>query len=193
MNTDNFSILSQTIDYGPFQFLDVYDPEYICNHSDEMGRYAFMEQPSVALWNLVRLATALAPLLATETTGDETVAVLAKPLLDAFVPTLRSRYNELMCAKFGFSSASPLLIKEVVEPMLVLMHQAKMDYTLFMRALAETPLATEQLQPETWEQWRSCSYSSPSELTTIDDESESGTSLETQFHLWFIQWRTMHS
>ena len=54
MNTDNMSILGITIDYGPYGFLDDYQPGYICNHSDHQGRYAFDNQPAVALWNLHR-------------------------------------------------------------------------------------------------------------------------------------------
>ena len=63
MNTDNFSVLGLTIDYGPFQFLDEYDPEYICNHSDETGRYSFDSQPDIGMWNLTRFATAISPLV----------------------------------------------------------------------------------------------------------------------------------
>lgn len=63
MNTDNMSILGLTIDYGPFGFLDDYDPGFIGNHSDHQGRYRFDNQPSVALWNLQRLAQTLTPLL----------------------------------------------------------------------------------------------------------------------------------
>ena len=63
MNTDNMSILGDTIDYGPFGFLDNYDPEHICNHSDTNGRYSFKNQPSIGLWNLNALATALTSLI----------------------------------------------------------------------------------------------------------------------------------
>ena len=63
MNTDNMSILGLTIDYGPFQFLDAFDPGHICNHSDHLGHYAFNRQPGVAYWNLLCLAVALLPLI----------------------------------------------------------------------------------------------------------------------------------
>src|SRR5205809_2091416 len=66
MNTDNMSILGLTIDYGPFGFLDEFDNGFICNHSDYAGRYAFDQQPMVALWNLSRLAQALVPHIAPE-------------------------------------------------------------------------------------------------------------------------------
>ena len=58
MNNDNMSILGLTLDYGPFGFMDDYDAGFICNHSDPMGRYAFDQQPPVALWNLSALAVA---------------------------------------------------------------------------------------------------------------------------------------
>lgn len=66
MNTDNFSILGQTIDYGPFGFLDRFDPDHICNHSDHSGRYAYRQQPQVAHWNLSRLYQACLPLWHTQ-------------------------------------------------------------------------------------------------------------------------------
>ena len=69
MNTDNMSILGLTIDYGPFQFLDGFDPRHICNHSDTGGRYAYNQQPNVAYWNLFCLAQALLPLI-----GEQEVA-----------------------------------------------------------------------------------------------------------------------
>ena len=66
MNTDNMSILGLTMDYGPFGFLDAYEPGFICNHTDEGGRYAFDMQPAVAHWNLRALAVALSSLIPTE-------------------------------------------------------------------------------------------------------------------------------
>ena len=66
MNTDNMSVLGMTLDYGPYGFLDEYQPGYICNHSDYQGRYAFDNQPMIGLWNLNRLAHALSDLLTTE-------------------------------------------------------------------------------------------------------------------------------
>ena len=63
LNTDNMSILGLTIDYGPFQFLDAYVPNHVCNHSDTQGRYAFHHQPNIVYWNLLRLGQALQPLI----------------------------------------------------------------------------------------------------------------------------------
>ncbi len=73
MNTDNMSMLGLTIDYGPFGFMDAFDPGHICNHSDHQGRYAYARQPNIALWNLHALAQALLPLLQD---SDEALAAL---------------------------------------------------------------------------------------------------------------------
>ncbi|OXB61887.1 hypothetical protein ASZ78_005793 [Callipepla squamata] len=66
LNTDNMSIVGLTIDYGPFGFMDRYDPEHICNGSDNMGRYAYNKQPEICKWNLGKLAEALVPELPLE-------------------------------------------------------------------------------------------------------------------------------
>jgi uncharacterized protein YdiU (UPF0061 family) len=63
MNTDNMSILGLTMDYGPYGFLDDFQPDFICNHSDYQGRYSFENQPAVGLWNLQRLAQSLSPFI----------------------------------------------------------------------------------------------------------------------------------
>lgn len=64
LNTDNMSILGVTIDYGPYGFLEHFDPKHICNHSDkDRGRYKYESQPDIGLWNLVKLAEALNPLV----------------------------------------------------------------------------------------------------------------------------------
>lgn len=75
MNTDNMSILGLTIDYGPFQFLDGYDPRHVCNHSDHSGRYAYDQQPQVGYWNLACLAQALMPLIEEQQPALDALAV----------------------------------------------------------------------------------------------------------------------
>ena len=71
MNTDNMSILGLTLDYGPFGFLDDFDPTFICNHTDTQGRYAFDQQPAVGHWNCTRLAEALLPLISQDEALEE--------------------------------------------------------------------------------------------------------------------------
>lgn len=126
MNTDNMSILGQTFDYGPFGFLDDYDPGYICNHSDYQGRYAFDQQPRVSLWNLSALAHALSPLV--ERTDLEAA-------LGQFEVRLSQQFSRLMRSKLGLKNR----IDEdsrLFESMFELLNQNKTDYTRFFRTLS---------------------------------------------------------
>ena len=95
MNTDNMSILGLTMDYGPYGFLDDYQPDYICNHSDHQGRYAFDNQPAVGLWNLQRLAQSLSPFIAVDKLNAA---------LDHYQVALMRAFGIRMRAKLGFST-----------------------------------------------------------------------------------------
>ena len=95
MNTDNMSILGLTLDYGPYGFLDAYDPDFICNHSDESGRYSFSNQPGIGLWNLRALAVALTSLISSDA---------LKRQLDTYGSHYFGRYRGLMRAKLGLAA-----------------------------------------------------------------------------------------
>lgn len=134
MNTDNMSILGQTFDYGPFGFLDDYDPNYICNHSDYQGRYAFEQQPRIALWNLSALAHSLSPLVQRE----DLEAALGK-----FEVRLSQKFSELMRAKLGLQTK----VDEdgrLFEAMFELLNQNKADYTRFFRELSNLDMKSPQ-------------------------------------------------
>ena len=120
MNTDNMSILGLTLDYGPYGFMDAYDPWFICNHSDEQGRYAFANQPAVALWNLRALALALSDLIATD-------ALVA--MLDDFERHFSARYRALMRAKLGLAGDEGD-DDALTGDLLALMATARADYSL---------------------------------------------------------------
>lgn len=128
MNTDNMSILGLTIDYGPFQFLDGFDPRHICNHSDTAGRYAYNQQPNVAYWNLFCLAQALLPLI-----GDQEIAVAA---LESYKTLFPSAFEARMRAKLGLADAQAF-DRALVEGALKLLAQEKVDYTIFWRRLSD--------------------------------------------------------
>ncbi len=127
MNTDNMSILGLTIDYGPFQFLDGFDPRHICNHSDTSGRYAFNQQPNVAYWNLFCLAQALLPLI-----GDQEVAVAA---LESYKTVFPTEFEARMRAKLGLTDSAEG-DRALIEGVLKLLAAGKVDYTIFWRRLA---------------------------------------------------------
>ena len=133
MNTDNMSILGLTIDYGPYGWLDDFDPHWTPNTTDAQGRrYRYAAQPAVAQWNLVRLAEALYPLL-----GDEAPLHAA---LDRFHDVFAAEYGAMTRAKFG--------LRDEGEPTAALMHDgylllhaAQVDHTNFFRALADVDAA----------------------------------------------------
>lgn len=125
MNTDNMSILGLTFDYGPFGFMDAYDPGYVCNHSDHFGRYAYDQQPQVALWNLARLAQALTPILPAE----ETTAILG-----TYSPAFAQHYVALMGRKLGLTRTGKEDVG-LITGLLELMHANQVDYTHLFRSL----------------------------------------------------------
>ena len=127
MNTDNMSILGLTIDYGPFQFLDAYDPAHICNHSDHQGRYAFYKQPNVAYWNLFCLGQALLPLI-----GEQELAIAA---LETFKELYPQAFAQQMAAKLGFAKAHEAH-RPLIEGVVKLLAADRVDFTIFWRRLS---------------------------------------------------------
>jgi len=127
MNTDNMSILGLTFDYGPFGFMESYNPRYICNHSDHGGRYAYSEQPQVGLWNLSALAQALTPLVP---------IAKAEELLDSYSDIYSEHYVKLMSQKLGLTYAG-LEDYSVIEPLLKMMQASQLDFTNLFRSLSQ--------------------------------------------------------
>ena len=134
MNTDNMSLLGLTLDYGPFQFMDGFDPAHICNHSDHMGRYAFGRQPQVAYWNLYRLGQALLPLIGDE---DQTTEVL-----EVYRSVFPIALGDALRAKLGLAGeAAPEALREgdwaLVQTLLELLAAERVDHTIFWRRLSQ--------------------------------------------------------
>ncbi|MFT0625348.1 protein adenylyltransferase SelO [Ectopseudomonas guguanensis] len=128
MNTDNMSILGITFDYGPYAFLDDFDANHICNHSDDTGRYSFSNQVPIAHWNLAALAQALTPFAAVEKLREA---------LELFLPLYQAHYLDLMRRRLGFTSAEDD-DEALVQRLLQLMQQGQAtDYSLFFRRLGE--------------------------------------------------------
>ena len=126
MNTDNMSILGLTIDYGPFQFLDAFDPGHICNHSDTEGRYAYNKQPNMAYWNLFCLGQALLPLI------DDQSQALAS--LESYKTVFPEALQARMRAKLGLPDVQAD-DTTLVESTFKLLTSNKVDYTIFWRRL----------------------------------------------------------
>ncbi|RTZ41141.1 YdiU family protein [Candidimonas sp. SYP-B2681] len=130
MNTDNMSILGLTIDYGPYGFMDAFQANHVCNHSDTQGRYAWNTQPSVAHWNLYRLASSLLPL------GLDAEALKAQ--LAHFEPAFLQTYHRNLCNKLGLLNWQPE-DDALVDDWWALLHHQAADFTLSFRGLSVAP------------------------------------------------------
>jgi protein adenylyltransferase len=133
MNTDNMSIAGETIDYGPCAFMDVYHPRTVYSSIDNMGRYAYGNQPRVAHWNLTHLAETLLPLLA----GDKNAAIKeAQEAIDAFPSVFERAYTAGLSRKLGLFQPRPDDLS-VAQDLLERMARNRVDYTLFFRRLCD--------------------------------------------------------
>ncbi|WP_141340462.1 protein adenylyltransferase SelO [Bradyrhizobium sp. USDA 3458] len=133
MNTDNTSISGETIDYGPCAFLDAYNPAQVFSSIDEMGRYAYANQPRIALWNLTRLAECLLPLFADE---QEKAIEQAQVILGEFPEKFTAAYNAGLRAKVGLFTVrdgDEALIQDLLDAMA----KNAADFTLTFRHLGE--------------------------------------------------------
>jgi uncharacterized protein YdiU (UPF0061 family) len=139
MNTDNMSILGLTIDYGPYGWLEGYDPMWTPNTTDAQGRrYCYGNQPYIAQWNLARLAEALMPLI-------PEVAPLEDGL-KLYVDTFQSAWQRALAQKLGLASLDDELGSQLFEALA----EAETDFTIFFRKLATVPLdGTEKEMLET--------------------------------------------
>jgi uncharacterized protein YdiU (UPF0061 family) len=128
MNTDNMSALGLTIDYGPYGWLEGYDPMWTPNTTDADGRrYCYGSQPSIAQWNLARLAEALLPL------------VERGPLehgLDLYADTFNDAWRHALAQKLGLASPDEALARELLEAL----QETETDFTIFFRRLCAVPL-----------------------------------------------------
>jgi len=133
MNTDNMSILGLTIDYGPYGWLDGFDPEWTPNTTDAEGRrYRYGHQPQIAQWNLVRLANALLPLIDDRPALEQGLAV--------FGETFEREASRMLAGKLGFTALDREGDDKLVGELFELFQQAEIDMTLFFRGLADVPL-----------------------------------------------------
>jgi serine/tyrosine/threonine adenylyltransferase len=140
MNTDNTSVSGETIDYGPCAFLDEYDPGKTFSSIDRGGRYAFGNQPKIALWNLARFAETLLPLIAAR---EDEAAGLATGRLERFPELFEAALARVMRAKLGLSSEDAA-DTPLIDDLLARLAANHVDYTIFFRALcnaAEDPAA----------------------------------------------------
>ncbi len=145
MNTDNMSILGETFDYGPYGFMEDYDPSYVCNHSDHQGRYAYKNQPYIGLWNCSALGHALSSLISEKSQGE---------ILQSYEVTFQHTLAELYRKKLGLEqkqSEDAILIQGLLD----IMESEKLDYTNTFRNLTQalSREATPELNSDIAKSW----------------------------------------
>lgn len=130
MNTDNLSILGLTIDYGPYGWLDNYDPSWTPNTTDANGkRYCYAHQPKIAHWNLYQLANALMPLIKDQQALEQ--------ILNQFIDTFQTLWLNTLAQKIGFEQYLPEQHQALLEELLTLLPMVETDMTIFFRQLAQ--------------------------------------------------------
>tara|TARA_B110000263_G_C15147098_1_gene436071 strand:- start:141 stop:857 length:717 start_codon:yes stop_codon:yes gene_type:complete len=125
MNTDNMTISGETIDYGPCAFMDNYDPQTVFSSIDQLGRYAYFNQPSITKWNLARFAECLVPLI--DKNKDKAIS-LATETINTFETNYEIKWLNMMRDKLGLFGEDPK-DQVLILDLLTWMHQFKADYT----------------------------------------------------------------
>ena len=150
MNTDNMTLSGETIDYGPCAFMEHYDPNAVFSAIDRAGRYAYKNQPAIALWNLARLGEAWLPLMATES-----IAAIehATRLVNEFPQRYEHHYYQLMANKIGLADCRQD-DRQLIEQLLQTMADLQLDYTNTLRWLAQGEFSEHQPLRDWQQQWQ---------------------------------------
>jgi uncharacterized protein YdiU (UPF0061 family) len=141
MNTDNFTISGETLDYGPCAFMDEYDPATVYSSIDHGGRYAFGNQPSIAAWNLASLAGCLISFIDSD---SKKANELATKVLDDFSINTNQEILNVMCQKIGLEGKSDQH-QTILKELLKIMIPNQADYTLSFRFLSQALLDKDSL------------------------------------------------
>jgi len=148
MNTDNMAISGETIDYGPCAFMDVFHPETVFSSIDAQGRYAWLNQPQIAVWNLAQFATCLLPLIGPQ---EEAVAA-ATESVHRFPEHYEAAWLKRFAAKLGI--AAPVEAdRELAERLLILMARGEADFTRTFAGLSDGSARAEFTDPAGFDAW----------------------------------------
>ncbi|CUJ88549.1 hypothetical protein RUE5091_00722 [Ruegeria denitrificans] len=148
MNTDNFSIAGETIDYGPCAFMDSYHPNTVYSSIDRMGRYAYSNQPDIAVWNLAQLATSLIQ----QVEDPEKAVEEATEIVHAMPGLIQREWLNRFRAKIGLATED----KEdeaLITDLLTRMAHNSADFTNTFRALGNEKARDHFLNPEAYDEW----------------------------------------
>ncbi|SDX51800.1 protein adenylyltransferase SelO [Roseicitreum antarcticum] len=149
MNTDNSHIGGLTIDYGPCAFMDAYRPDMVFSSIDRHGRYAYGNQPQIAVWNMAQLATCLLPLIDPD---QEKAIEIATEIVHDFEPQYQTAWLARFRAKLGLATAHDN-DRDLIEGLLTRMAQGGADFTRTFHGLADGTARAEFAAPEAYDQW----------------------------------------
>jgi len=135
LNSDNISAIGLTMDYGPFGFMDHFQIDHICNHSDQGGRYAYHRQPQIMHWNMACLASAFLPLIELNHDANEAQTLL-REALEEFAISYAKAWQSLFRQKLGLKTAQDG-DTHLIERLLQAMHDSSVDFTHFFRQLGQ--------------------------------------------------------
>lgn len=195
LNTDNTSIFGLSMDYGPFAFMDNFDPSYTPNHDDYLLRYSYRNQPTIIWWNLVRLGEALGELIGSGPDVDAT-AFVTSGVTEATAPPLISRaealinqagaeyksvflaeYKRLMTARLGLKTQDPTDFDKLFSPLLDSLESLSLDFHLFFRRLST--LLTTDLETPDQAYAATARFFSADDLSTLNPASTLSSSSAT--------------
>ncbi|MBU3030217.1 protein adenylyltransferase SelO [Paracoccus marinaquae] len=147
MNTDNMAVSGETIDYGPCAFMDGYHPDTVFSSIDQTGRYAWAQQPQIAVWNLAQLATCLIPLM-----GEREAAIeAATKSVHTFAPLYQAAWLRRFGEKLGLTGRAP--VQALAEGLLTLMARQRADFTRVFAGLADGHARDEFTDPTAFDLW----------------------------------------
>ncbi|MCJ1276081.1 hypothetical protein MMC21_003886 [Puttea exsequens] len=204
LNTDNTSLLGLSLDFGPFAFLDNFDPSYTPNHDDHALRYSYKNQPSIMWWNLVRLGEAFGELIGAGAQVDDT-DVLEKVVSEAFAPELIKRaetvignvgeeyravflaeYSSLMRARLGLVSEKSSDFGELFSELLDTLEALELDFNHFFRRLSSVRIS--ELETEDSRKEKASIFFHAEGITATSGVSESAA--RERVGAWLSKWGT---
>ncbi|MBL4831005.1 MAG: YdiU family protein [Aliivibrio sp.] len=181
MNTDNMSIIGETIDYGPYGWIDNYDPDWTPNTTDAQGkRYRFETQPDIAMWNLFQLAKAIMPLF-NKPQG-------LQHILDGFTEAYLTKWRSMMASKLGLKGSNGDQDEALFTDLEKLLTRVETDMTLFYRQLAKLDLHVENAEFEHWYPLFKVCFYQPESVTGTEKENKVALQYQHAFSAWLTRY-----
>ncbi|KAI8619409.1 hypothetical protein BC830DRAFT_1104486 [Chytriomyces sp. MP71] len=176
LNTDNMSIHGVTMDYGPFMFMDSYDPGLCSCATDTVGRYRFENQPYIVFWNLSKLGRTFHELVMLDANDEQYRGIDGKNVINGILATYDDvfidAYVEIMGQKLGIQRTESSDLEVLILPLLQLLSDTDSDYATFFRAVGQIRLTNDEFKAELGPLEKDPFASSSDECLVEEDENE---------------------